>query len=176
MYGAPQGIRWALRVEGLWLARCRSQSTPRSRPQDQAEACIKAARSCGKSGQACCTRWRLTIFGEAPSEEAASRRSRLSRDNGARSTQLSLRSGRRTGSVNAPAIRKVVYATNVIGLLNYSLCKIVKGRGAFPNDEAVHKLLYLIDCAKRRRSGPSRLEGRTQPVRHTLSMGTESPI
>ena len=64
MYGAPQGIRWALRVEGLWLARCRSQSTPRSRPQDQAEACIKAARSCDKSKQACCTRWRLTIFGE----------------------------------------------------------------------------------------------------------------
>ena len=42
-----------------------------------------------------------------------------------------------------PAIRKVVYTTNAIESLNYSLRKIVKGRGAFPNDEAVRKLLYL---------------------------------
>ena len=43
----------------------------------------------------------------------------------------------------APAIRKVVYTTNAIESLNYSLRKIVKGRGAFPNDDAVRKLLYL---------------------------------
>ena len=43
----------------------------------------------------------------------------------------------------APAIRKVVYTTNAIESLNYSLRKIVKGRGAFPNDDVVRKLLYL---------------------------------
>ncbi len=46
----------------------------------------------------------------------------------------------------APAIRKVVYTTNAIESLNYSLRKIVQGRGAFPNDDAVRKLLYLGLC------------------------------
>ena len=42
-----------------------------------------------------------------------------------------------------PEIRKVVYTTNAIESLNYSLCKVIKGRGAFPHDEAIRKLLYL---------------------------------
>ena len=42
-----------------------------------------------------------------------------------------------------PAIRKVVYTTNAIESLNYSLRRIIKGRGAFPNDDAIKKLLYL---------------------------------
>ena len=42
-----------------------------------------------------------------------------------------------------PAIRKVVYTTNAIESLNYSLRKIIKGRGAFPHDEAIRKLLWL---------------------------------
>ena len=42
-----------------------------------------------------------------------------------------------------PAIRKVVYTTNAIESLNYSLRKIIKGRGAFPHDEAIRKLLFL---------------------------------
>lgn len=42
-----------------------------------------------------------------------------------------------------PDIRKVIYTTNAIESLNYSLRKIIKGRGAFPHDEAVRKLLYL---------------------------------
>jgi len=42
-----------------------------------------------------------------------------------------------------PDIRKVIYTTNVIESLNHSLRKIIKTRGAFPNDEAVLKLLYL---------------------------------
>lgn len=41
------------------------------------------------------------------------------------------------------AIRKVVYTTNAIESLNYSLRKIIKGRGAFPHDDAIKKLLYL---------------------------------
>ena len=42
-----------------------------------------------------------------------------------------------------PAIRKVVYTTNAIESLNYTLRKIIKGRGAFPHDDAIKKLLYL---------------------------------
>jgi hypothetical protein len=42
-----------------------------------------------------------------------------------------------------PAIRRVVYTTNAIESLNYSLRKVLKGRSAFPNDEAIVKLLYM---------------------------------
>ena len=50
-----------------------------------------------------------------------------------------------------PEIRKVVYTTNAIESLNHSLRKIIKNRGAFPDDEAVTKLLYLAiqNAAKR---------------------------
>jgi transposase-like protein len=50
-----------------------------------------------------------------------------------------------------PEIRKVVYTTNAIESLNHSLRKIIKNRGAFPDDEAVMKLLYLAlqNIAKR---------------------------
>lgn len=40
-------------------------------------------------------------------------------------------------------IRKVIYTTNAIESLNHSLRKVTKNRGAFPNDEAILKLLYL---------------------------------
>jgi putative transposase len=42
-----------------------------------------------------------------------------------------------------PEVRKVIYTTNAIESLNYSLRKVIKGRGAFPHDEAIRKLLYL---------------------------------
>lgn len=42
-----------------------------------------------------------------------------------------------------PEIRKVIYTTNAIESLNYSLRKVLKNRGAFPNDESITKLLYL---------------------------------
>lgn len=50
-----------------------------------------------------------------------------------------------------PEIRKVIYTTNAIESLNHSLRKIIKNRGAFPDDEAVMKLLYLAlqNAAKR---------------------------
>ena len=41
-----------------------------------------------------------------------------------------------------PEIRRVVYTTNAIESLNYSLRKIIKGRGVFPHDDAIWKLLY----------------------------------
>ena len=40
-------------------------------------------------------------------------------------------------------IRKVIYTTNAIESLNRSLRKILKTKGCFPSEEAVHKLLYL---------------------------------
>jgi putative transposase len=42
-----------------------------------------------------------------------------------------------------PAIRRAIYTTNAIESLNYSLRKVLKGRSAFPNDEAIVKLLYM---------------------------------
>lgn len=42
-----------------------------------------------------------------------------------------------------PPIRKAIYTTNAIESLNYSMRKVLKKRGAFPNDEAILKVLYL---------------------------------
>jgi putative transposase len=42
-----------------------------------------------------------------------------------------------------PAIRRAISTTNAIESLNYSLRKVLKGRSAFPNDEAIVKLLYM---------------------------------
>ncbi len=42
-----------------------------------------------------------------------------------------------------PEIRKVIYTTNAIESVNMSLRKLTKHRGAFPNDEALVKLIYL---------------------------------
>jgi putative transposase len=42
-----------------------------------------------------------------------------------------------------PAIRRAIYTTNAIESLNYSLRKVLKGRGVFPSDEAIVKLLYM---------------------------------
>lgn len=40
-------------------------------------------------------------------------------------------------------IRRIIYTTNTIESLNYSLRKIVKTRGSFPNDDAVFKIIYM---------------------------------
>ena len=40
-------------------------------------------------------------------------------------------------------IRRVIYTTNAIESLNYSLRKVSKHRSLFPSDEALFKLLYL---------------------------------
>lgn len=42
-----------------------------------------------------------------------------------------------------PEIRRVIYTTNAIESLNFSLRKVIKNRSLFPSDEAVFKLLYL---------------------------------
>jgi putative transposase len=42
-----------------------------------------------------------------------------------------------------PEIRRVIYTTNAIESVNFSLRKLTKTRGSFPNEEAALKLLYL---------------------------------
>ena len=42
-----------------------------------------------------------------------------------------------------PEIRRAIYTTNAIESVNYSLRKLTKTRGSFPNEEAAIKLLYL---------------------------------
>jgi putative transposase len=43
-----------------------------------------------------------------------------------------------------PEIRKVIYTTNSVEALNRQIKKVTKTKGAFPNDQAVFKLVYLI--------------------------------
>lgn len=43
----------------------------------------------------------------------------------------------------APEIRKVIYTTNAIESVNYSLRKVTRNRGAFPNSDAATKLVYM---------------------------------
>lgn len=42
-----------------------------------------------------------------------------------------------------PEVRRVIYTTNAIESLNYSLRKVLKNRSAFPTDESIYKVLYL---------------------------------
>jgi putative transposase len=40
-------------------------------------------------------------------------------------------------------IRKAIYTTNAIESLNRSLRKVIKTKGAFPNDAAIYKIFFL---------------------------------
>jgi len=42
-----------------------------------------------------------------------------------------------------PGIRRVFYSTNAIESLNYTLRKVLKTQGAFPNDDSILEVLYL---------------------------------
>jgi len=62
-----------------------------------------------------------------------------------------------------PEIRKVIYTTNAIESLNYSLRKMLKNRGAFPNDDSY----YTWRLTGYRKSGRCRYEtGR----RHSINL------
>jgi transposase-like protein len=53
--------------------------------------------------------------------------------------------------------------------LNYSLRKLLKNRGAFSNDEAIVKIIYLaINRVAKKWPTDSGLEGRAQSVRHPV--------
>jgi len=61
-----------------------------------------------------------------------------------------------------PAIREVfgttnACTTNTIESLNYSLCKVLKNRDAFPNNESIRNNLYLaLQNAAKKRNRPIR--------------------
>ena len=40
-------------------------------------------------------------------------------------------------------IRRIIYTTNAIESLNYSLRKVTRNRSAFPDDDSVYKIMYL---------------------------------
>jgi transposase-like protein len=42
-----------------------------------------------------------------------------------------------------PAIRKIIYTTNAIEILNRVIRKSIKTRGSFPIEDAATKLIYL---------------------------------
>jgi putative transposase len=48
-------------------------------------------------------------------------------------------------------IRKIIYTTNAIESINSSVRKIIRSRGAFPNNEAIIKIMYLalMNAAKK---------------------------
>jgi transposase-like protein len=52
-------------------------------------------------------------------------------------------------------IRRAIYTTNAVEALNRSLRKIIKTRGAFPNDDSAMKLLFLA-LRRRPKNGPCR--------------------
>lgn len=73
-----------------------------------------------------------------------------------------------------PAIRKVIYTTNMIESINYQLRKISKTRGHFPSEDAAVKLLYLgiRNITGRHIDG----EGRAAGTRGTGTYGWKSAL
>ena len=56
-----------------------------------------------------------------------------------------------------PDIRRVIYTTNAIESINYSIRKVTKKRGAFPTEDSVRKVIYLaISRASKRWTMPIR--------------------
>ena len=54
-------------------------------------------------------------------------------------------------------IRRVIYTTNAIESLNFSLRKVTKNRSAFPDDDSIYKIMYLaIDKASQKWTQPIR--------------------
>ena len=52
---------------------------------------------------------------------------------------------------------RVIYTTNAIESLNYSLRKVTKNRSAFPDDDSIYKIMYLaIDKASQKWTQPIR--------------------
>jgi transposase-like protein len=46
----------------------------------------------------------------------------------------------------APELRRLVYTTNVIESFHRPLRKLTQGKGLFPTDESLLKMLYLVTC------------------------------
>ena len=91
----------------------------------------------------------LKLIYRSPTAEEAERQLHLFAEKWNSKYQLIAKSWRANWAQIVPMfqfpeeIRKVIYTTNAIESLNYSLRKIIKNRALFPNDEAVFKILYL---------------------------------
>jgi len=91
----------------------------------------------------------LKLIYRSPTAEEAERQLHLFAEKWNNKYQLIAKSWRANWAQIVPMfqfpeeIRKVIYTTNAIESLNYSLRKIIKNRALFPNDEAVFKILYL---------------------------------
>ena len=91
----------------------------------------------------------LKLIYRSPTAEEAERQLHLFAEKWNSKYQLIAKSWRANWAQIVPMfqfpeeIRKVIYTTNAIESLNYSLLKIIKNRALFPNDEAVFKILYL---------------------------------
>lgn len=51
----------------------------------------------------------------------------------------------------APELRRLIYTTNAIESFHRQLRKVTKGKGLFPTDESLLKMLYLVTCDVTRR-------------------------
>jgi putative transposase len=91
----------------------------------------------------------LKLIYHSPTAEEAERQLHLFAEKWNSKYQLIAKSWRANWAQIVPMfqfpeeIRRVIYTTNAIESLNFSLRKIIKNRSLFPNDEAVFKLLYL---------------------------------
>lgn len=71
-------------------------------------------------------------------------------------------------------IRRVIYTTNVIESLNYTLRKVIKNRSLFPSEEAIFKLLYLaLDRISRKWTMPIH---NWQPALHQFAILFEGRV
>jgi hypothetical protein len=79
----------------------------------------------------------------------------------------------------SPALRKIIYATNVIESLNYKLPKIIKNRGHFRSDDAVVKLLWLairdFEDKRARERAKERAKPNNERTAHPTSSRATSP-
>ena len=68
-------------------------------------------------------------------------------------------------------IRKIIYTTNSIESYNSQLRKVLKGKGAFPNETSVMKLIYLqtVEVTKKWQRQISKLEPTIEPIINFIS-------
>jgi putative transposase len=91
----------------------------------------------------------LKLIYRSPTAEEAERQLHLFAEKWNSKYQLIAKSWRANWAQIVPMfqfpeeIRRVIYTTNAVESLNFSLRKIIKNRSLFPNDEAVFKILYL---------------------------------
>lgn len=75
-----------------------------------------------------------------------------------------------------PAICRVIYTSNAMESLNYSPRKVLKGRGAFPNDESIVKVLSVgLQHVAKKWTQPIR-EWKAAPNQFVILFGDRVPV